>query len=102
MPRWPWGVMDTTDTDMGIRTPKYELPGTWRLGWRDKAIRAKAHRAHLEKKGWHENAKACVEELKRLRLEGASPRIDVSRKALFVKVPPQHNREAPADGLGRG
>jgi hypothetical protein len=19
MPRWPWGVMDTTDTDMGIR-----------------------------------------------------------------------------------
>jgi hypothetical protein len=22
---------------------------------------------HLEKKGWHENAKACAEELKRLR-----------------------------------
>ena len=27
MPRWPWGVMDTTDTDMGIRTPKYEATG---------------------------------------------------------------------------
>jgi hypothetical protein len=34
-------------------------------------------------------------------LKGLPP-IDVSRKALFVKVPPQHNREAPADGLGRG
>ena len=55
------------------------LPGTWRLGWRDKTIRlydpcSDARLAelqkrieHLEKKGWHENAKACAEELKRLR-----------------------------------
>jgi len=29
---------------------------------------------HLEKKGWHENAKACAEELKRLRaLKGLPP-----------------------------
>jgi hypothetical protein len=62
------------------------LPGTWRLGWRNSAMRLydpcsdarltdlQKRIEHLEKKGWHENAKACAEELKRLRaLKGLPP-----------------------------
>ena len=62
------------------------LPGTWRLGWHKRAMRlydpcSDARLAELqkriedlEKKGWHENAKACAEELKRLRaLKGLPP-----------------------------
>ena len=62
------------------------LPGTWRLGWHKRAMRlydlcSDARLAelqkrieHLEKKGWHENAKACAEELKRLRALKKLPR----------------------------
>jgi len=61
------------------------LPGTWRLGWRNRVMRLydpcsearltdlQKRFEHLQKKGWHENARACAEELKRLRaLKGFS------------------------------
>jgi hypothetical protein len=61
------------------------LPGTWRLGWRNKTFilydpSSDARLAdlqkrieHLEKKGWHENAKACAKQLIRLRALKALP-----------------------------
>ena len=66
------------------------LPGTWRLGWHKRAMRlydpcSDARLAdlekrieHLTKKGWHENAKACADELKRLRALKRHPRWAVS------------------------
>jgi hypothetical protein len=64
-----------------------KLPGTWRLGWRKKSTRlydpcSDARLAdlekrieQLEKKGWHDNAKACRRELEKLRaLKGLPPK----------------------------
>jgi hypothetical protein len=57
-----------------------KLPGTWRLGWRNKRSRlfdpcSDARLAELEKrieglekKGWHENANARRRQLERLRV----------------------------------
>jgi hypothetical protein len=64
------------------------LPGTWCLGWRNKALilydpcsdarlaDLQKRIEHLEKKGWHENAEARAQQLKRLRaLKGTSSQI---------------------------
>jgi hypothetical protein len=61
-----------------------QLPGSWRLGWRKKTVRLydpcsdanltnlEKRIEDLEKKGWHENAAACRQDLKSLRaLKGA-------------------------------
>jgi hypothetical protein len=75
------------------------LPGTWRWGWRGKGFSlydpcSDARLAdlqkrieHLQKKGWRENAKACAEELIRLRaLKALSPKCpDIACGAKYLR-----------------
>jgi len=86
-----YGRFDPLEAETVRRALQHmSLPGTWRLGWRTRAIRlydpcSDARLAdlekrieHLTKKGWHENAKACADELKRLRALKRHPRWAVS------------------------
>ena len=69
------------------------LPGTWRVGWRNSrsfslhdpysdAVLADLQKRieHLEKRGWHESAKACAQQLKRLRALKAHLRYATMRR----------------------